>query len=153
MDPLSPDNPLFAMPGHLVRRLNQISAALFSEECAASGMTSVQFAALSAIRDTPDLDATRLSALIAFDRSTLGDVLERLETRGWIARHADGRDKRVKTLRLTPAGATALRDVEPGVRQVQRRLLAPLGKGDRATLMRLLTRLVRLHEEGPRTSA
>ena len=137
---------LYAMPGHLFRRVNQISMAIFAEECAASGLTSVQFAALTAIRENPDVDATRLSSLIAFDRSTLGDVLERLETKGWISRSASPHDKRIKLLRLSPAGAKVLAEVEPDVRRVQQRLLEPLAPGDRARLMRMLARLIELHE-------
>ena len=40
--------PLNAMPGHLIRRLHQLSTATFSEQMKAAGidMTSVQFAAL-----------------------------------------------------------------------------------------------------------
>jgi DNA-binding MarR family transcriptional regulator len=136
---------LYAMPGHLVRRLHQISTAIFAEECAASGLTSVQFAALTAIRENPDVDATRLSALIAFDRSTLGDVLERLEAKGWILRGPSPNDKRIKLLRLSPAGSEVLDGVEPEVRRVQERLLEPLNPGDRKEMMRMLTQLIRLH--------
>ena len=143
------ENGLFAMPGHLVRRINQISTAIFSEECAEPGMTSVQFAALKAIQENPAVDATRLSSLIAFDRSTLGDVLERLEARGWIARDPSAHDKRVKLLRLSPSGQAALKEVEPKVLRVQRRLLEPLAPSDRAALMRILSQLVRLHERTP----
>jgi len=39
-----------------------------------------------AVREHADVDVTRVSALIAFDRSTLGNVVERLEARvGWSA--------------------------------------------------------------------
>ena len=141
------------MPGHLVRRVNQISAALFAQECDEPAMTSVQFAALTAIENHPDIDATRLSALIAFDRSTLGDVLERLEARGWIARPASVHDKRVKLLRLTPAGQSALKAAAPKVRRVQRRLLEPLAPPDRLALMRILAQLVQLHEGLPPDAA
>ena len=138
-----------SMPGHLIRRLHQISTAIFTEECAAFDLTSVQFAALRAIREHPDLDATRLSSLIAFDRSTLGNVLERLEAKGWVLRDPSPHDRRIKLLRLSPAGAKVLDEVEPAVRRVQERLLEPLAPDDRAGMMGLLTRLVRLHEPAP----
>ena len=138
---------LYDMPGHLIRRAQQISTALFAEECAEFDLTSVQYAALVAIRANPDVDATRLSALIAFDRSTLGGVLERLEGKGWIERaHAEG-DRRAKRLRLTPAGEALLHRVEPSVRRVQERILAPLSPADRATFMRLLAQLAEVHNE------
>jgi DNA-binding MarR family transcriptional regulator len=136
---------LYGMPGHLIRRVHQISTAIFTEECGSYGLTSVQFAALTAIREHPDLDATRLSSLIAFDRSTLGDVLERLEARGWVVRHPSPSDRRVKLLRLSQAGSRILAEVEPAVRRVQQRLLAPLSAQDGAKMVTLLVRLIEAH--------
>jgi DNA-binding MarR family transcriptional regulator len=94
---------LYEMPGHLIRRAQQISTALFTDECGAFDLTSVQYAALCAIKANPNVDATRLSALIAFDRSTIGDVVERLESKGWISRRSSLQDRRIKLLRLSPA--------------------------------------------------
>ena len=138
---------LNSMPGHLIRRAQQVHSALFAEECGAFDLTSVQYAALAAIRANPDVDATRLSALIAFDRSTIGDVLTRLEAKGWVLRHPSQHDKRVKLLRLSPDGAELLRRVDPVVHRVQERLLAPLGPDDQVTMTRLLTRLVEVHND------
>jgi len=76
---------LHRQPGHLIRRAQQIAVAIFIEECAAFDLTPVQYAAMVAIQENEGIDATRLSAQIAFDRSTLGNVLERLEAR---IRHA-----------------------------------------------------------------
>lgn len=137
------------MPGHLIRRLQQIHAALFAEECAAHGLTSVQFAALTAIGENPGIDATRLSAIIAFDRSTIGDVLERLEGKGWIARSPSAADKRVKLLKLTAAGQRVLDAVGPAVQRVQVGILDPLAEADRARFMALLEQLVDLHKAVP----
>jgi DNA-binding MarR family transcriptional regulator len=138
---------IYGMPGHLIRRAQQISMALFAEECGAFDLTSVQFAALTAIAANPDVDATRLSSLIAFDRSTIGDVLERLEAKGWIVRRPGPEDRRVKLLRLTKAGSALLAQVEPAVRRVQERLLAPLPAAQRQTMIRLLTQLVEIHND------
>jgi MarR family transcriptional regulator, lower aerobic nicotinate degradation pathway regulator len=142
-----PMDNLYTMPGHLIRRVQQISSALFAEECGSFDLTSVQYAALVAIRANPQVDATRLSALIAFDRSTLGDVLERLEAKGWVQRSSSPNDKRVKLLRLSRQGARLLERVEPAVRRVQERLLAPLAPNERAMMVQLLTRLADLHNE------
>ena len=138
---------LHRMPGHLIRRAQQVSTALFAEECAGFDMTSVQYAALSAIGASPGVDATRLSHLIAFDRSTLGDVIERLEAKGWVQRDSSARDRRIKTLTLTEAGGQVLQEVEPAVMRVQERLLAPLGVVDRVTFMKLLSRIAEVHNE------
>ena len=138
---------LYSKPGHLIRRAHQISSALFAEECGAFDLTSVQYAALVAIGANPGVDATRLSTLIAFDRSTLGDVLERLEAKGWVARRPSPSDRRVKLLDLTPGGHQVLEEVEAAVERVQERLLAPLTPEQRTTLVRLLAQLVNLHDD------
>ena len=96
---------VYAAPGYLFRRMQQIAVALFVEECRALDLTPVQYAALVSIHTHPGIDATRLSAVIAFDRSTLGSVIERLEAKKLIDRKPSGEDKRVKLLYLTKSGA------------------------------------------------
>jgi DNA-binding MarR family transcriptional regulator len=93
------------------------------------------------------VDATRLSALIAFDRSTIGDVLERLEAKGWLLRSPSPHDKRVKLIRLSPEGAKVLRRVAPAVRRVQERLLEPLAPADRARMIKLLAQVAEVHND------
>ena len=138
---------LITMPGHLIRRVHQISTALFAEECAGFDLTAVQYAALYAIRLHPGVDATRLSTLIAFDRSTIGDVLERLEGKGWVMRTPSPQDRRVKLVSLSAKGTRLLRKVQPAVRRVQERLLAPLAPDDRPVLQRLLSEIASHYNE------
>jgi DNA-binding MarR family transcriptional regulator len=138
---------LYRKPGHLFRRMQQIAVAIFMEECAAFDITPVQYAALVAIGEHPGIDATRLSAMIAFDRSTLGSVIERLEAKSLILRRASPEDKRVKLLELTPDGRALLEAATPAVEAAQERMLAKLHSADRRILMRILTALVDLNNE------
>src|SRR5580765_8927774 len=117
------------LPGHLIRRLHQVSTAYFAEECGGE-LTAVQYAALVAIGSHPGIDATRLSEIIYFDRSTIGDVLDRMEGKGWILRQSTPDDRRIKRVDLSPAGLAALQQVESGIRRVQERLLAVLTAGE-----------------------
>src|SRR5260370_42209401 len=110
---------VYTAPGYLFRRMQQIAVAIFMEECRAYDLTRVQYAALVAIRTHPGIDATRLSAVIAFDRSTLGNVIERLESKNYVERKPAREDKRVKLLALTKAGAALLRDIMPAVDRAQ----------------------------------
>lgn len=97
----------------------------------------------------PLIDATRISRLISLDRSTLGDVLERIETKGLVHRVASPTDRRIKLLILSEKGEQLLADVEASVRRVQERLLQPLTAADRKTLLRLLTQLAEGHKDLP----
>src|SRR4030081_3281670 len=92
---------VYTAPGYLFRRMQQIAVSIFVEECKAHDLTPVQFAALVAIRTHPGIDAPRLSAVIAFDRSTLGNVIERLQAKLFIERKTSREGKRVKLLYLT----------------------------------------------------
>src|SRR3981189_1182931 len=131
---------VYTKPGYLFRRMQQIAVAIFVEECKAYELTPVQYAALVAIRTHPGIDATRLSAVIAFDRSTLGNVIERLQAKQYIERKPSPEDKRIKLLYLTKAGTALLRDIMPSVDRAQARMLQPLKPADRKTLLALLTR-------------
>lgn len=141
---------VYAAPGYLFRRMQQIAVSIFVEECSAFDLTPVQYAALVAIHTHPGIDATRLSAVIAFDRSTLGNVIERLESKALVERKASREDKRVKLLTLTRQGASTLRDIMPSVERAQARMLQPLKPADRKMLLALLTQLVDLNNEASR---
>jgi DNA-binding MarR family transcriptional regulator len=141
---------VYTAPGYLFRRMQQIAVAIFVEECKAHDLTPVQYAALVAIGSHPGIDATRLSAVIAFDRSTLGSVIERLEAKAYIERKGSSGDKRIKLLHLTKSGAALLREIMPSVDRAQARMLQPLKPADRKTLLALMTQLVDLNNEASR---
>ena len=141
---------VYTAPGYLFRRMQQIAVAIFVEECKAFDLTPVQYAALIAIHTHPGIDATRLSAVIAFDRSTLGNVIERLQAKGLIERKPAREDRRVRLLYLTRQGTALLRDIMPSVEKAQARMLQPLKLADRKTLLALLTQLVDLNNEASR---
>ena len=141
---------VYAAPGYLFRRMQQIAVSIFMEECKSFDLTPVQYAALIAIHTHPGIDATRLSAVIAFDRSTLGSVIERLQAKDFVERKPAPEDKRIKLLYLTKSGAAILREIIPAVERAQARMLEPLKPADRKTLMALMSQLVDLNNEASR---
>lgn len=133
---------LHAQPGHAIRRLHQIAVGIFLQETAAHGITPVQYAALQAVHNEPGIDQRTLASRIAQDTSTTAGVVERLQARGWLQRTQDPRDRRVRRLTLTPAGAALLAAVVPAMQRAQARILAPLAPDEQAQFMALLERLV-----------
>jgi DNA-binding MarR family transcriptional regulator len=147
--------PLYSKPGHLIRRLQQIAVAIFMEETAEFDLTPVQYAALIAVREHPDIDVTRLSSLIAFDRSTLGNVVKRLVAKRWLERRGGQPDRRIKRLRVTAAGRQLLNAIEPAVQRAQTRMLAPIPKGEQKHLveqLKLLVEINNVHSRAPMRS-
>jgi len=134
---------IYAMPGHLIRRLNQISVALFAERMARAGLTltPVQYAALCGIRAYPGIDQAGLAGLVAYDRATLGKVIDRLETRALVSRGMSPSDRRAKTLTLSEAGQVLLEAAGPHVRALQPDILGGLDAADQEMFLSLLGKI------------
>ncbi len=132
------------MAGHLIRRLHQQSTQVFVQRTQAAGfdLTPVQFAALDAIHAHPATDQARVAELIAYDRATIGGVIERLEQKGWIRRVVSERDRRARELSLTAKGERVLAALLPIVRDLQDEILPSLTSAERASLLKLVRRAV-----------
>ena len=133
---------LDALPGHHIRRLHQIAVAIFLQETEAHGLTPVQYAALQAVANDPGLDQRTLARTVGLDTSTLGGVVDRLESRGLLLRNASTDDRRVRLLTPTSAGRELLAAALPAMLRAQQRMLQPLPKAERAEFLRMLGVLV-----------
>ena len=133
------------MAGHLIRRLHQQSTLVFVQQTQAAGfdVTAVQFAALDAIQSHPGVDQARVAEMIAYDRATIGGVVDRLEQKGWIRRVVKERDRRARELSLTGEGERVWTALLPIVRDLQAQILEPLSSADRASFLRLIRLAVR----------
>jgi DNA-binding MarR family transcriptional regulator len=141
------------MPGHFIRRLQQIAVAVFLEETEPHGITPVQYAVLQAVRNSPKVDQRTLAGTIGFDTSTIAGVIDRLEARGLLLRNASPDDKRVRLLTLTQKGEELLDAVIPGMLQAQVRMLAPLTEKQRAEFVKALRILVKANNTVSRAPA
>jgi MarR family transcriptional regulator, lower aerobic nicotinate degradation pathway regulator len=142
--------PLTDLPGHYIRRLQQIAVGVFMEETQAFGVTPVQFAALNALVATPGIDQRTLAASIGFDTSTIGGVVDRLEARGWVKRQVSPEDRRARLLQVTPEGKQLLQELSASVLSTQERILAPLPQAERQEFLRMLKVLVATNNDASR---
>ena len=133
---------LETLPGHYIRRLQQIAVSVFLQETEQHGLTPVQYSALQGIENSPGVDQRTLARTIGFDTSTIASVIDRLETRGLVLRSASAADKRVRLLTLTRDGRSLLAEVVPAMLKAQERMLDPLPRADRKEFMRMLRVLV-----------
>ncbi len=141
---------LETLPGHYIRRLQQIAVAIFLQETEPHGLTPVQYSALQGVVNDPGVDQRTLAGAIGFDTSTIGSVIDRLESRGLVLRNTSPFDKRVRLLTLTDDGRALLAEVVPAMRRAQSRMLEPLPEADRAEFMRMLRTLVVANNDSSR---
>ena len=132
------------MAGHLIRRLHQQSTYLFAQRTQAAGfdLTPVQYAALEAIYEQPGTDQARVAELIGYDRATIGGVINRLETKGWVRRMVSEHDRRARELSLTAKGEKIRQALQPIVEDLQKDILRPLKAADQKLFIQLARQAV-----------
>lgn len=132
------------MPGHLARRFQQIAVAVFLAEVEAAGfdLTPVQYAALAAIAANPAIDQITLAGLIAYDRTTITGVIDRLAQKGLVVRRASARDRRSRELSITDDGRRTLAAITPAVEAAQRLMVRGLSESEASELTRLLQKAI-----------
>lgn len=133
---------LGSMPGHLIRRYHQAAVAIFHHEVDQIGfdLTPVQFAALDSVNASPGIDQITLAGRIAYDRTTIAGVVDRLVQKGWLKRSISDRDRRARILHLTHDGEKALTAIRPAVEKAQKVMLRGLTEEESVTFLRLLKR-------------
>jgi len=135
---------LFDMAGHLIRRLNQISTTVFNQRLQDAGydLTPVQYAAMHTLLDHPDIEQAQIAANIAYDRATIGGVIDRLEQKGYISRRISSQDRRARECRLTRKGKNLMEKVSPLVESLQQEILSGLTGDEYAQFMVLAQKAV-----------
>lgn len=128
------------MAGHLIRRLHQLSTQVFTSRTKEAGfdITSVQFAALDAIVENPGIDQAGVATLIAYDRPTIGEVINRLVGKGLVERAVSKTDRRSRVLSLTPLGREVFERLLPIVRELQDAILENLDPHEREIFLSLM---------------
>ena len=141
------------MTGHLIRRLHQHAAHVFQTRIKEAGLdlTPVQFAAMDAVATTPGIDQASIAAQIAYDRATIGGVIDRLEQKGWITREISARDRRAREVTLTPAGQDILDRAIPVVIALQAEILPGLSADETSHLRDLIEKSTRMIDENKDT--
>lgn len=132
------------LPGHLIRRLHQLSTLAFSKRTQAAGfdLTPVQFVSLDALLHRPGIDQASLADIIAKDRATTGAVVDRLIQKGLVARAVSQHDKRARELQLTQKGEEIIRAMMPVVEALQSDILPGLSEGEYQQFLQLAQKAI-----------
>ncbi len=134
------------MPGHLIRRLHQISTQVFQKYLQETDydITSVQYATMLVLKDNPGIEQAQVASLIAHDRATIGGVIDRLEQKGYLIRLVSARDRRAREVSLSEEGLKVVEEVTPVVEALQRNILANLSNAEASRLTAILRKAVGL---------
>jgi DNA-binding MarR family transcriptional regulator len=123
---------LSASPSHLLRRAEQYAAEIFLR-AGTDGVTLRQTVLLAAIAEAEGASQSDLVTATGIDRSTLAEMMARMEKKGLIARTASAADGRAKSVKLTRDGRARLEAALPAMRAVDAALLEALARNKRAS--------------------
>jgi len=127
--------------GNLIRRAQQAHVARWASDVS-DAVSSVQYAALEVLAAHPGSSQRELGDALDLDRSTIADLVRRMERGGLVERLRDDADRRRNLLALSRDGRTTLASLAPRVDRLQATLVAGLSAADAATLRRLLTAVI-----------
>lgn len=130
-------------PAHLLRRAQQFAADTFTRAGLEDSVTARQALVLAAVAETEGATQSDLVDATGVDRSTLAEMIARMERKGLVARAPSPDDLRAKTVRLTPAGRQKLALSLPRMRAADETLLAALPKARRAAFADMLALLAK----------
>ena len=148
--PKHPLDKLYRRPGFMIRRAHQISVSLFLEETGALGITNRQYGIMLVLKAEPGIDQITVAKLLGLDRSTTGMVLTKLEDAGLVGRIVGARDRRTRSLKLTPAGDGMLKRLAEPARRAQERVLSAFSPRERETFLDLLDKFARAFNDTTR---
>src|SRR5437667_10787911 len=118
--------------GRLLLRVVREMRTAFDRKLEDVGLTAQQAEILFRCSRAGELTPKQLTNLLSTDNAGVTRLVDRLERKGLVTRHASAADRRSVTVRLTPSG-TALVPSLVWLAQVQRRrLVAGLPSGMRA---------------------
>lgn len=106
------------------------------------GTTEWRVMAVLARANGAGLSAREVACQTAMDKVAVSRALARLVAMGRVLRRSDRGDKRRSVLKLSAAGWRIHDAVAPLARRHEREMLAVLGTDERATLARILARLL-----------
>ena len=144
------EDPVFKLsesPAHLLRRSQQYATEIFTDLGIADNVTLRQSVVLAAIAEREGLSQSDLVSATGIDRSTLADMIARMESRGLVKRKAADGDARAKSVSLTTLGKDALEDAMPAMQTVDNALLLSLPKNKRKAFLTILTLLASAADE------
>jgi DNA-binding MarR family transcriptional regulator len=140
---------LSASPSHLLRRAEQYAAEIFLK-AGTDGVTLRQTVLLAAIAEAEGASQSDLVVATGIDRSTLAEMMARMEKKGLIARAASTEDGRAKSVKLTRDGRNRLDAALPAMRAVDAALLDALARNKRASFTAALAALADAADDAQR---
>ncbi|MFS2316518.1 MarR family winged helix-turn-helix transcriptional regulator [Maricaulis sp. D1M11] len=147
-EPETTEFDLSQSPGHLLHRAQQFASERFMKAMEGEKLTQRQFAVLHATGSREGLTQTELVKATGIDRSTLAELVSRMQRNGFLAKEKLPDDARANAIHLTAHGRTVLDKITQGAQDADSDILSAIPKNKRTSFLKTLRRIAEVLEEG-----
>jgi DNA-binding MarR family transcriptional regulator len=130
------------LPYRLAVAAQRVSADFRAVYGPRHGLSVAEWRVMAHLSSAGPVSVREVFERVAMDKPKVSRAASRLELAGLIEKRPDPRDRRLVALSLTERGRAVMADLVPLARAFEARLLDRLPQEDRASLCRILDRLI-----------
>ncbi len=132
---------------HSVKRLYHLMGQYFNDVLRPYGVARSQWYMLFHIHQSPGLTQKELQDLLQVESATLTNALHALEQKGWVLRTQGTADRRVKMLRLTPAGQRLWEALPDPIMAIRKRMLQGITSNEEEIARKIIDKAIQKFEQ------
>jgi MarR family transcriptional regulator, transcriptional regulator for hemolysin len=127
--------------GFLIHDVSRMRRSAYDQFMKPLGITRAQWWVLAHLSRHDGMMQTQLADVLEVGKASLGDVIESLESGGWVQRRPDPADKRAKRVYLTKPAQTLIKRMTVMENDFNSQILADLSSDEMAELIRSLVKI------------
>ena len=140
--------------GFVVDEVARLLRTSFDRRVLSLGLTRSQWWVLAYVYREQGLTQSELADVLDVGKVALGGLIDRLESKGWLERRSDQRDRRIKRVYLTASAGPIIESMRGPARELYETVVSGLSKDQQETLIDILLVLKRnLIEDNARSKA
>lgn len=112
--------------GYILHDVARLLRTTFDRRVKGMGLTRSQWWVLLHVFRNDGVTQSELADILEIEKATLGRLVDRLETNGWLRRESDANDRRAKRIHLTQAVEPAMKTMRMAAAELRRDALQGL---------------------------
>ena len=118
--------------GFILNDVARLLRTAFDRRVKSLGLTRSQWWVLNHLYRNDGITQSELADILEVERATLGRLLDRLETKGWVRREGHADDRRAKRVFLTEEVEPALKAMRAAAAELRRDALSGISAEDQS---------------------
>jgi MarR family transcriptional regulator, transcriptional regulator for hemolysin len=124
--------------GFILNDVARLMRVAFDRRVKSLGLTRSQWWVLNHLFRNDGATQSELADILEIEKATLGRLLDRMESKGWIRREGQATDRRIKRVFLTEEVEPAVKAMRTAAAELRRDALASLEAADRERFVDML---------------